>query len=88
MLERQRTQAIAAGEAEESARRQERQDSKKKKGLNGKKAKERRVVFVNLEGPKSDPRTYERNKVRTSKYTLFTFLPKVSLLYLPLLCSL
>ncbi|KAK4701642.1 phospholipid-translocating ATPase, partial [Phenoliferia sp. Uapishka_3] len=76
-LERQRTQANAAAEAEESARRQENQDKKRHKGKKGKKGeKERRVVFVNMEGPKSDPRTYERNKVRTSKYTLLTFLPK------------
>lgn len=82
-LERQRTQANAAAEAEESARRQEQADSKKRKKNRGGKAavvKERRVVFVNLEGPKSDPRTYERNKVRTSRYTLITFLPKVPLL--------
>lgn len=80
VLERQRTQANAAAEAQESARRQAVQDAKKRKqGLKGDKSKvkERRVVFVNLEGPKSDPRTYERNKVRTSKYTLVTFLPKV-----------
>ncbi|KAM0746086.1 phospholipid-translocating P-type ATPase [Meredithblackwellia eburnea MCA 4105] len=82
-LERQRNQANAAAEAEESARRQERQDAKRKgsSGGGGKRGKkvggsERRVVFVNMEGPMSDPRTYERNKVRTSKYTLLTFLPK------------
>lgn len=88
-LERIRTQANAAAEAEESARRQDRQDGKlgdkssgvgvvsglkKKKG----KEKERRSVFVNLEGGATDPKGYERNKVRTSRYTLITFLPKVS----------
>lgn len=77
-LERQRTRANAAAEAEESARRQERQDEKKGKGKKGEALKTRRVVYVNLDGPLTDPRGYERNKVRTSKYTLITFLPKVS----------
>ncbi|GAA6043079.1 hypothetical protein JCM8097_008410, partial [Rhodosporidiobolus ruineniae] len=78
-LERQRTRANAAAEAEESARRQEKQDSeerKKKKRRKGGKEKERRTVYVNVEGVKTDPRGYERNKVRTSKYTLVSFVPK------------
>lgn len=82
LLERQRTQANAAAEAEESARRQEKQDGEKgKRGkrAKGMKQKERRVVFVNLEGGATDPKGYERNKVRTSKYTLVTFLPKARL---------
>lgn len=105
MLERQRTQANAAAEAEESARRQDRQDGNKKGGIfgdditmrgegnwlskmlsggkeskgNGRgRGKERRSVYVNLEGAPTDPKGYERNKVRTSKYTLLTFVPKVS----------
>lgn len=41
------------------------------------KPKERRTVWVNVEGVKTDPRGYERNKVRTSKYTLLSFVPKV-----------
>jgi len=74
-------------EAQESARRQEKQDAEerskkeqeaKKKGKKV-KAKERRVVYVNVEGAKTNPKAYERNKVRTSKYTLISFLPKVSL---------
>lgn len=89
-LQRQRTQANAAAEMEESARRQEKQDGsgvgKKAKDAEqegkrfGKKEKkkERRVVYVNLEGAATNPLAYERNKVRTSKYTLITFLPKVS----------
>ncbi|GAA6022484.1 hypothetical protein JCM10207_008529, partial [Rhodosporidiobolus poonsookiae] len=78
-LERQRTRANAAAEAEESARRQEQQDAKereKSRRKSGKKEKERRVVYVNVEGVKTDPRGYERNKVRTSKYSLVSFLPK------------
>ncbi|BGP19449.1 hypothetical protein JCM10213_006269 [Rhodosporidiobolus nylandii] len=78
-LERQRTRANAAAEAEESARRQEKQDAeerKKSQKRSGKKEKDRRVVYVNVEGVKTDPRGYERNKVRTSKYTLLSFLPK------------
>jgi hypothetical protein len=89
-LQRQRTQANAAAEMEESARRQEKQDGSglRKKaqdaGQEGtrfgrkEKRKERRVVYVNLEGAATNPLAYERNKVRTSKYTLITFLPKVS----------
>lgn len=79
-LERMRTRANAAAEAEESARRQEKQDAeerKKKSKKTGKKEKGRRVVYVNVEGAKTDPRGYERNKVRTSKYTALSFLPKV-----------
>lgn len=76
-LERQRTRANAAAEAEESARRQERQDEKKGKGKKGEALKTRRAVYVNLDGPLTDPRGYERNKVRTSKYTLISFIPKV-----------
>lgn len=72
----------AAAEAEESARRQDRQDNKKSKDglLGGKKEKvrERRTVYVGLEGGATNPKGYERNKVRTSKYTLLTFFPKVS----------
>ncbi|GAA5824901.1 hypothetical protein JCM11251_005386 [Rhodosporidiobolus azoricus] len=81
-LERMRTRMNAAAEAEESARRQEKQDAtetkkKEKEGRKrGKKEKERRVVYVNVEGVKTDPRGYERNKVRTSKYTLLSFVPK------------
>ncbi|GAA5871972.1 hypothetical protein JCM8547_006205 [Rhodosporidiobolus lusitaniae] len=78
-LERQRTRANAAAEAEESARRQEKQDAEERKKSNkkkGKKEKTRRVVYVNVEGVKTDPRGYERNKVRTSKYTLVSFVPK------------
>lgn len=85
-LERIRTQANAAAEAEESARRQDRQDGKGGEKTSGLllgsrkrgKEKERRSVFVNLEGGATDPKGYERNKVRTSRYTLVTFLPKVS----------
>jgi phospholipid-translocating ATPase len=40
--------------------------------------KERRTVYINIEGGgATNPKGYERNKVRTSKYTLVTFLPKV-----------
>ena len=85
-LERQRTHANAAAEAEESARRQERQDGKKVKGKKGckkdrsqaEKEAERRAVYVNLAGAATDPKEYERNKVRTSKYSLISFVPKVS----------
>jgi hypothetical protein len=92
-LEQQNTRLAAAAEAEESARRQEKSDGtdagvdgsrnkdQKKKGwrLFGRdpKPKERRTVWVNVEGVKTDPRGYERNKVRTSKYTLLSFVPKV-----------
>ncbi|GJN93129.1 hypothetical protein Rhopal_006174-T1 [Rhodotorula paludigena] len=81
-LERQMTRLAAAKEAEESARRQDKQDEeeqkrkKKERRKRGEKEKERRVVYVNVEGVKTDPRGYERNKVRTSKYTLISFLPK------------
>ncbi|GAA5923616.1 hypothetical protein JCM1841_001303 [Sporobolomyces salmonicolor] len=83
-LERQVTRANAMFEAEESARRQEKQDAEERKKKDkenrrkGKKVKEkeRRVIWVNVEGAKTDPRGYERNKVRTSKYTLLSFLPK------------
>lgn len=87
-LERNVTRQHAIFEAQESARRQEKQDAEertkkeqedKKKGKKV-KAKERRVVWVNVEGAKTNPKAYERNKVRTSKYTLLSFLPKVSLL--------
>lgn len=87
-LERQRS--AAAAEAEESARRQEKQDGKKAsrgkwygggRDKDGKKTKgkikQRRTIFVNEEGAATDPKGYERNKVQTSKYTLLTFLPKV-----------
>lgn len=79
-MERKRAQANAAAEAEESARRQEKQDGKRGKKGREKKGKSRRIVWVNEEavGGLTDPRGYERNKVRTSKYTLITFLPKVS----------
>lgn len=88
-LERQRTHANAAAEAEESARRQERQDGKKVKGKKGcskdqtqaEKELARRAVFVNLAGAATDPKGYERNKVRTSKYSLISFVPKVSLVF-------
>ncbi|GAA5886239.1 hypothetical protein JCM6882_001576 [Rhodosporidiobolus microsporus] len=81
-LERMRTRMNAAAEAEESARRQEKQDAEERKKKDkearrrGKKVKDRRVVYVNVEGVKTDPRGYERNKVRTSKYTLVSFVPK------------
>lgn len=45
-------------------------------------SRRRRNVYLNIELPMSEldkygqPRTYARNKVRTSKYTLWTFLPK------------
>lgn len=45
-------------------------------------SRRRRNVYVNIELPMSEldkygqPRIYARNKVRTSKYTLWTFLPK------------
>ncbi|GAA5983570.1 hypothetical protein JCM5350_004867 [Sporobolomyces pararoseus] len=83
-LERNVTRQNAIFEAQESARRQEKQDAEerskkeqedKKKGKKV-KAKERRVVYVNVEGAKTNPKAYERNKVRTSKYTLISFLPK------------
>ncbi|GAA6021480.1 hypothetical protein JCM11491_006510 [Sporobolomyces phaffii] len=83
-LERNVTRQNAMFEAKESARRQEKQDAEerskkeredKKKGKKV-KAKERRVVWVNVEGAKTNPKAYERNKVRTSKYTLISFLPK------------
>ena len=85
-LERQRTHANAAAEAEESARRQDRQDGKKVKGKKGgkedrpqaDKEQDRRAVYVNLAGAATDPKGYERNKVRTSKYSLISFVPKVS----------
>lgn len=82
-LERQMTRLAAAKEAEESARRQDKQDEgeqEKKKTARrrrGEKEKERRNVYVNVEGVMTDPRGYERNKVRTSKYTLLSFVPKV-----------
>lgn len=79
-LARMRTQLNAANEAEEAARRQDRQDAKKSSsGPLGKKQKikERRTVYVNLENGATNPDSYERNKVRTSKYTLISFLPKV-----------
>jgi len=82
-LERQMTRLAAAKEAEESARRQDKQDEgeqeKKKvdRKRRGMKEKERRNVYVNVEGVMTDPRGYERNKVRTSKYTLLSFVPKV-----------
>lgn len=42
------------------------------------KKKERRTVYLNVEGGgATNPKGYERNKVRTSKYTLLTFVPKV-----------
>ncbi|KAK4047100.1 phospholipid transporting ATPase [Microbotryomycetes sp. JL201] len=77
-LEQQATQANAAAEAQESARRQEKQDgSGWKLGFRkGKRPKPRRTVYVNVEGAMTDPRGYERNKVRTSKYTLVSFVPK------------
>ncbi|KPV72527.1 uncharacterized protein RHOBADRAFT_55632 [Rhodotorula graminis WP1] len=81
-LERQMTRLAAAREAEESARRQDKQDEgeqeKKKvdRKRRGMKEKERRNVYVNVEGVMTDPRGYERNKVRTSKYTLLSFVPK------------
>ncbi|GAA6064566.1 hypothetical protein JCM10212_005628 [Sporobolomyces blumeae] len=83
-LERNVTRQHAIFEAKESARRQEKQDAEertkkekedKRKGKKV-KAKERRVVWVNVEGAKTNPEAYERNKVRTSKYTLISFLPK------------
>ncbi|GAA5901112.1 uncharacterized protein JCM6883_004758 [Sporobolomyces salmoneus] len=83
-LERNVTRQNAIFEAQESARRQEKQDAEerskkeqedKKKGKKV-KVKERRVVYVNVEGAKTNPKAYERNKVRTSKYTLISFLPK------------
>jgi phospholipid-translocating ATPase len=77
-LERARTTANAAVEAEESARRQERQDEKRSRWKRAAKPKGRRVVYVNVDGVLTHPKGYERNKVRTSKYTLITFLPKVS----------
>lgn len=76
-LERQRTTANAAAEAEESARRQDKQDEKRSRWKRGAKPKGRRVVYVNVDGVLTHPKGYERNKVRTSKYTLITFLPKV-----------
>lgn len=91
-LEQQNTRLAAAAEAEESARRQEKSDgpdaasgdalpSERKKGGwrfgRAPKPKERRTVWVNVEGVKTDPRGYERNKVRTSRYTLLSFVPKV-----------
>lgn len=46
-------------------------------------SRRRRNVYLNLELPMSEldsktgqPREYSRNKVRTSKYTIWTFLPK------------
>ncbi|BGP51086.1 phospholipid transporting ATPase [Rhodotorula kratochvilovae] len=81
-LERQMTRLAAAKEAEESARRQDKQDEneqekkKKDRRRRGVKEKERRNVYVNVEGIMTDPRGYERNKVRTSKYTLLSFVPK------------
>ncbi|GAA5984594.1 hypothetical protein JCM10908_003414 [Rhodotorula pacifica] len=90
-LEQQNTVLAAAAEAEESARRQEKSDGpdSSPSGSKGKgrkrqgwrfgrapKPKERRTVWVNVEGVKTDPRGYERNKVRTSKYTLLSFVPK------------
>ncbi|KAM0786967.1 hypothetical protein ACM66B_002385 [Microbotryomycetes sp. NB124-2] len=77
-LEQQATQANAAAEAQESARRQEKQDGSgwKLSFRKGKRSKPRRTVYVNVEGALTDPRGYERNKVRTSKYTLVSFLPK------------
>ncbi|GAA5852544.1 hypothetical protein JCM3766R1_003525 [Sporobolomyces carnicolor] len=83
-LERNVTRQNAIFEAQESARRQEKQDAEertkreeedKKKGKKV-NAKERRVVYVNADGAKTNPKAYERNKVRTSKYTLISFLPK------------
>jgi phospholipid-translocating ATPase len=90
-LERMRTRANAAAESEESARRQEKQDAEERKKSakkRGKKEKGRRVVYVNVEGAKTDPRGYERNKVRTSKYTAVSFLPKVRSIPIPSLYSL
>lgn len=80
-LQKRMTQVNAAAEAEESARRQEKQDGSgwRSKFRKDRLPKPRRTVYVNVDGPLSDPRGYERNKVRTSKYTLVTFLPKVSL---------
>ncbi|GAA6046641.1 hypothetical protein JCM3770_003092 [Rhodotorula araucariae] len=81
-LERQMTRLAAAKEAEESARRQDKQDGneqekkKKERRRRGEKEKERRNVYVNVDGVMTDPRGYERNKVRTSKYTLLSFVPK------------
>ncbi|GAA5939061.1 uncharacterized protein JCM15063_004409 [Sporobolomyces koalae] len=83
-LELNVTRQNAVYEAQESARRQEKQDAEErtKKEQEAKKqgkkvkAKERRVVWVNVEGAKTNPEAYERNKVRTSKYTLISFLPK------------
>ncbi|GAA5863156.1 hypothetical protein JCM3774_001439 [Rhodotorula dairenensis] len=90
-LEQQNTRLAAAAEAEESARRQEKSDGpdaasddtrskERKKGGwrfgRAPKPKERRTVWVNVEGVKTDPRGYERNKVRTSRYTLLSFIPK------------
>ncbi|KAK4057352.1 phospholipid transporting ATPase [Microbotryomycetes sp. JL221] len=77
-LEQQATQANAAAEAQESARRQEKQDGTGwKLGFRkGTRPKPRRTVYVNVEGAMTDPRGYERNKVRTSKYTMVSFLPK------------
>lgn len=55
------------------------------KGKNDKKAAEsrrRRNVYLNIDLPITEldrhgqPREYARNKVRTSKYTLWTFIPK------------
>lgn len=102
-LEQQNTRLAAAAEAEESARRQEKSDGtdagldgsrskdQKKKGwrLFGRapKPKERRTVWVNVEGAKTDPRGYERNKVRTSKYTLLSFVPKVRTGFSPFVSS-
>lgn len=77
-LERQRNTANAAAEAQESARRQEKQDEKRSRWKRGSKPKGRRVVYVNMDGAMTDPNGYERNKVRTSKYTMLTFIPKVS----------
>lgn len=79
-LEKNRRTAHAAAEAEECAQRQHNVDSKadsepslKRK----KKVKPRRSIYVNMQGGATDPKGYERNKVRTSKYTLLSFLPKV-----------
>ena len=53
-----------------------------KSGEKAAEARRRRNVYLNVDVDAADldkygePRTYSRNKVRTSKYTLWTFLPK------------
>lgn len=79
-FEKGRKTQQAAAEAEECARRQavlDQQGPSEPTLRRSKKRKERRSVYVNIEGGQTNPDGYERNKVRTSKYTLLSFLPKV-----------